>query len=373
MKRSYLLIIMMGICIARVAAQPEVWYPNPAYMYWEEPCTDSFRLLVYPERSRQYFPEWRFDDKPYFINDHLCYVNPFSVGEGEQGKLTIFGVSLCLMPLFYHWDHISSPAPMMDRSIEFDIMLYNFTPGDSNVQLFMSQKFFLDETRSPDLTMLYWSDPQRPESSVIKCPMYEFYFDSPVAVTGDFYAGIHSMDSFCLVTGQLYHTQNLFFEWIGCCHSGYIGFVDMEKTVLRFWDADCYPTSWTGGGFYGFGTPGVLAPQTDTVLTVIGQGIMPITMPEGYLANLSATPLETKSGDVRISPNPARAMVTVEADCDIKGVEVMDMLGRVLISKRYDGDAHSSTLDVSRLSPGGYVVRVKSSHKVVAQKLVVEK
>lgn len=366
MKRINLLVmIVMGMCFARLAAQPEVRYPNPAYMHWEEPCP-----LVYMSNYLVpvFFPVDRFDDYPYFFNDHMCYVNPFSIREGEEGKLTIYGVSLCFQPKSFRGD---VPYVLgMDRSIAFDIMLYNFTPGDSNVQLIMRQKFFLDETRSPDLFVVYTGNPYGSQDSAFKFPMYEFYFDSPVTVTGDFYAGIHSMDSFRLETGRLLHC------WFGaepqCCHSGYYGYVDMEQTVLRFWDADCPGGAWIGGGSVGVNGPGALAPQTDTVFTYYAQGIIPITMPEGYLANLSAISPEAKEGGVRLLPNPAKTRVTVEADCDIRKVEVMDMLGRVLKTRQYYGDAQSSTLDVSWLSPGSYVVRVKTAHETVAQKLVIE-
>lgn len=34
------------VCASHVVAQPEVRYPNPAYMYWEEPCPEISGLSV---------------------------------------------------------------------------------------------------------------------------------------------------------------------------------------------------------------------------------------------------------------------------------------------------------------------------------------
>lgn len=368
MKRINLLImIVMGMGFARLAAQPEIWYPNPAYLHWEEPCPEELAYDIYYLESER-FPEGRFDEDFNHTNrnDHVCYVNPFSARNGEGGQLTLYGVALCLQPVYRH----SGPCiPMMDRSIAFDIMLYNFTPGDSNVQLIMRQKCFLEEHQSPNLTIVYRTS--NVQDTLVKYPMYEFYFDSPIDVTGDFYVGIHSLDSFVLETGKM----NYMALWNGggaCCHSGYYGFVDTEKNVLKMWNAECPGGAWVSGGSYGYLPGGTIAPQTDTVFNYIAQGIMPITRPEGYLAYLSATPPETEAGGVRLLPNPAKTRVTVEADCDIRKVEVMDMLGHVLKTRQYYGDAQSSTLDVSWLSPGCYVVRVKTAHETVAQKLVIE-
>ena len=142
--------------------------------------------------------------------------------------------------------------------------------------------------------------------------------------------------------------------------------------MLRFCDADCPGGAWIGRGSIGVIGPGALAPQTDTDFNYIAQGIMPITRPEGYLAYLSATPPEADAGGVRLLPNPAKTRVTVEADCAIRKVEISDLLGRVIVSRQYYGDSQSSTLDVSWLSQGNYVVRVKTARETVAQKLVIE-
>ena len=122
------------------------------------------------------------------------------------------------------------------------------------------------------------------------------------------------------------------------------------------------------GGLTDYETWGIPAPQTDTININRSQLAYPITRPQGYL---TATKPTEDVGSVRLLPNPARTRVTVEAADAIKDVQVSDMAGRVLISKRYPGDARAVTLDIESLPRGSYVVRVKTEKKETVQKLVV--
>ena len=139
MKRFFLFFVAIYYCIYSncIVAQPEIPYPNPAYMHWEEPCPDN---LAYSQNYREglvFFPiiEFRSNyDTTILTNNHVCYINPFSLGEGKQ---TIYGVALCLSAR----DNYEFPLPPIDRRISIDIMLYGFTSGDSNVQLVKSQNF----------------------------------------------------------------------------------------------------------------------------------------------------------------------------------------------------------------------------------------
>ena len=363
MKRFFLFFVAIYYCIYSncIVAQPEIPYPNPAYMHWEEPCPDN---LAYSQNYRQglvFFPiiEFRSNyDTTILTNNHVCYINPFSLGEGKQ---TIYGVALCLSPR----DNYEFPLPPIDRRISIDIMLYGFTSGDSNVQLVKSQTFEVEQGQSPDLFMLYSGS----RNSTIKYPMYEFYFDTPIDidVAGDYYFGIHSLDTFVVETGSKPY-ENRRPE---CCHSGYFGYVDMEREVLIMWESECHGRSWLGAGYYAHDSPGVVAPRTDTIFTNLAQGILPITRPQGYLTTTEPT-AEAEAGCVRLLPNPARTRVTVEADCAIRHVEVADMAGRVLVSEQCGAGVRSATLDVSRLAQGSYVVRVKTERDETVQRLIID-
>ena len=330
-----ILAVLLGMPCRHVVAQPEVRYPNPAYMHWEEPCAEYLGYNVRNQPSVDFFPIYKFrysGDGTTYDNDHVCFVNPFGTGEG---KLTLYGVAVSIIDA----DYYRPPYYLPDMRISLDILLYNFMPGDSNVQLVKRQTFVVDENQIPDLYMVYKAlDGGN-----------EFFHETRYKIISD------------LINFLLYY-----------CHSGYFGFIDMEREVLMFWDAYCFAAdTYIGGGYYDGTSPGQIAPRTDTVFNNIAQGVIPITRPQGYLTATEPT-AEAEVGSVRLMPNPARTRVTVEADCGIRHVEVADMAGRVLVSERYDAGARSATLDVGRLAQGIYAVRVYTEREEAVQKLIIE-
>lgn len=366
-----ILVVLLSMPCRHVVAQPEVRYPNPAYMHWEEPCAEYLGYNVHNNASLESFPVKEFDNTRVYPdgNDHVCFVNPFGIGDG---KVTLYGVAVSIIDQRYP----VPPYHLTDRRISLDILLYNFMPGDSNVQLVKRQTFVVEENQIPDLYMVYKTLDGGNEffpDTIVKYPMYEFYFDEPVEMYGDFYVGIHSMDTFGVLTGNMNCLGTLGIRDSSCCHSGYHGYIDTERDVLIMWDAYCYATdTWIGDGPRRYDIqPGVLAPRTDTVFCNIAQGVMPITRPQGYLTATEPT-VRGEVGSVRLMPNPARTRVTVEADCGIRHVEVADMAGRVLVSERYDAGARSATLDVGRLAQGIYAVRVYTEREEAVQKLIIE-
>jgi len=363
-KIVFFAIIVAGVCPHQAVAQPEIRYPNPAYLNFEQPCADIYGYGGGP--FHEFFPIYRFDliNAPTFDyhNDHVCYVEPFGSTTETQ---TLYGVSISLgLGSGGSWWEI--PFPLLDRGITLDILLYNFTPGDSTVQLAGSQTFTVKEGHPNDLYLVYKDAYELEED--LKFPMYELYFDSPIDIDGHFFIGIHSEDSFSVQCGAV----PAYLDGRLCCNHGYFGHIDMERGVLIQYAAGCDIRHYWRGGFYGYGSPGVEAPNTDTILTMQNQAIFPILRPKGYLSDLSAGGQSAAAGSVRLMPNPARTNVAVEAADAISGVQVSDMMGRVLLSERYDGDARSVTLDVAGLASGSYVVRVKTRRESATRKLVVE-
>ena len=75
---------------------------------------------------------------------------------------------------------------------------------------------------------------------------------------------------------------------------------------------------------------------------------------------------------MRLTPNPARTEVTVEAGCAVCSVEVVDIMGRTVIRKDNPGGVQRAALDVSRLPQGCYAVRLNTAHGILTEKLVVK-
>ena len=364
------IFILGGVLTNRAVAQPEIRYPNPAYLHWEEPCDLAYRWnsggeLVWFPGFTHYFRDFiwtSFGEEPYTKNG--CVVNPFGTADSMQ---TLYGVAIPVIPIT---TGVPPLPPMMDRRITFDILLYSFTPGDSLVQLVKSQTFAVEKDQSPDLYMVFKEydyasgNPSPFHDTLVKFPMIEFYFDSPQEMYGNFFVGIHSTDTFVTAMGVLCNNS--------CCHSGYAGFIDMDKKMfLAYVSCGSSSICCSSEGIYDgldWHPHGVAVPMTETVYGSSSQFVYPILRPQGYL---NATTPEKEAGNVRLLPNPARTRVTVEADCAIRNVEVMDMLGSVILSERYDGDVRSATLDVSNLAQGSYVVKVKTEQNVTALKLIV--
>ena len=73
---------------------------------------------------------------------------------------------------------------------------------------------------------------------------------------------------------------------------------------------------------------------------------------------------------ISIYPNPAKNEVTIEAADYIRSIELMDIQGRILLSK--EANAKKTVLPVSNLARGIYLVHVQSAGGSVIKRLVVE-
>ena len=73
---------------------------------------------------------------------------------------------------------------------------------------------------------------------------------------------------------------------------------------------------------------------------------------------------------VSIYPNPSHNQVTIIAEDNIQTMELTDITGRVIVRKTTD--AKSTTLSVSNLAKGVYLVNIVSGDNTVIKKIVVE-
>lgn len=79
---------------------------------------------------------------------------------------------------------------------------------------------------------------------------------------------------------------------------------------------------------------------------------------------------QTEIEGFKLYPNPATADIvylTTEQN-DIKEIRIFDVFGELVLTDRIS----SKTLDISRLSPGIYMVQVAENKKSINRKLVVK-
>ena len=344
-----MLMVVVFFEVGHVMAQPEVAYPYPAYLYWEQSCGDSLMYDVGFGSAALVRPGEILDLSP-----SACFVNPFGSDDGE--KYELHGLAVSMKPN----NSLTDVVPINKR-VELDIVLYQFTPGDTIVQLIKRQSFVVEAGQPADLVMTVPS----PRNGPVKLQLYEFYFDEPVILDNYFFAGVYCQEpeAFCYIMGASPLRPK-------CCHTGYLGVIDMSRNLFmsylskRPWDDDsfCASSHWYGGRHI------VPAPNPDTVFNALSQFVFPIMEP-----NVGIEPLQTEEpGRVRLMPNPARTQVTVEVEDALRSVEVMDAVGHVLVTKHYKGNVQSATLNISILPKGVYVVMVLTSKGIAAKRLVVQ-
>lgn len=86
--------------------------------------------------------------------------------------------------------------------------------------------------------------------------------------------------------------------------------------------------------------------------------------------SLSTSERNTEISGFKLYPNPATAdivYVTTEQNA-VKEIRIFDVFGELVITDRIS----SKALDISRLSPGIYMVQVAENGKSINRKLVVK-
>jgi hypothetical protein len=76
---------------------------------------------------------------------------------------------------------------------------------------------------------------------------------------------------------------------------------------------------------------------------------------------------------VTVTPNPADEFfyVEIQTEAEFSDITLMDVTGRIVLSKKTDKAEPSSLLQVDKLSPGAYTLMVKSGIDQHVQQLIV--
>ena len=93
-----------------------------------------------------------------------------------------------------------------------------------------------------------------------------------------------------------------------------------------------------------------------------------IEMEYYYDAALSAGKFDTAKAN--IYPNPAKNRVYIEGVLDISEVTLYDLTGKMVLQRR---EFEDSSLNISSLKSGLYIIRVSDSHNAVTVKKLIIK
>ena len=192
-------------------------------------------------------------------------------------------------------------------------------------------------------------------------PIYERYFTDPVTVVDSFYIGrkahTHRRDSVRSTRDAVYYTTRPIEDY-QLSNGGQMflpGAVFADKSPLGQPHIDMleYYGWWYSERLVGFSPiifP-ILTPNPDTVGDSLSIGTVSL--------------LDRLTG---IMPNPANDMVKVVSSFGISLVEVLSLSGDLLLSQRANG--LSTTINVSHLPSGTYLVRITTPQGVTTRKLV---
>ena len=346
---SIFIVVLWGICPFRMEAQREVVYP---YMNYLNMPSDNPSLYVPMVGYTSGSPN---RGNPLREGDTCFKAEAFNYPVmGKPDTRLVYGVAISI------YSREDPYAYEIDVSSTIDIELYKVTEGESDVHLIKKMTGYLYPGKRPDIMMRYQlvtgytSDTHEPIYQF--SPIYEFYFDKPVSVTGTF-----------LATATL-NTDDLAF---GDMHAGggplkgYDAWIQKEKQII-------YGLTYGSPSHFYYDSAGLPAPDIELQGIVVreAQWTFPILVPEG------TTAVPTVEGgepfEVLLTPNPAAEQATAATEAGIRSIEVVDMAGRTIARHSYHALPRNVTFDVKALPRGIYAVRVDTPQGIATKKLAVE-
>lgn len=348
-KIAFIILSVLAICGFNAGAQVIIEYPNPYYLYWDQPCEPT----TFGEGD---------DIASVMADDSFIIISPFQFKRSEENtKRTILGVAIAPvnMDLEAYLPINRRPAPYAWTRTVF-ISIYKAEVGDSVFQLLKQQQFRIEEGQMPDVAM-WFHNPEREGEDAL--PLYEFYFDTAVEVTGQFFVGVdweESIGKFYLLQGARLVADNN----TACYPHGYKMFIDRNTLTIDLYGA------FKGNDYSYFHTKYVPDAEAEDY-RLRSQAVFPIIEKPRYL---TAEPAATEQDyRVSVSPNPATGRASVASEEGIRSVTLVDMAGRTALYKAFPSNPSSATLDVSQLAGGVYSMRVETAKGTATKKLVVQR
>lgn len=217
---SIFIVVLWGICPFRMEAQREVVYP---YMNYLNMPSDNPSLYVPMVGYTSGSPN---RGNPLREGDTCFKAEAFNYPVlGKPDTRLVYGVAISI------YSREDPYAYEIDVSSTIDIELYKVTEGESDVHLIKKMTGYLYPGKRPDIMMRYQlvtgytSDTHEPIYQF--SPIYEFYFDKPVSVTGTFLATA-TLNSDGLLFGDVAQWGNLL--------RGYEAWIQKEKQkIYGFW------------------------------------------------------------------------------------------------------------------------------------------
>lgn len=351
MKNKHYLIIatLLQLTTYNASAQEIVNYPYGNYMNWQ--CEDPANNK--PDGRTRGQISFNF---AYEYGEHFLIANPFNFSMTDTpNTCTIYGIAASIGLDAFYWNR-NNPQYSIDNinEMSLNIYIYKATENESDIQLIKQHPGHINQGQLPDKQLQF--------ANGDLLPIYEFYFDRPLTITGTFLVTLHSRDSAKInrfSTEQCYSAYDCFILPMKDHVVGWSTMDNRSKTCI--YERHIIDDSWV--------EPYPLPDIRDGMQSGETQWLFPILTPYGTTA--APAPDETNT-DVSLSPNPAADKVTVNTALGIRRIEITDMAGRTLIIRTYDDLPHTATLSINALPQGTYAVRVQTPQSLATLKLAVQ-
>ena len=357
---SIFIMMLMGILpFNNNAQQVVVIYPYMNYL--NIPCDDPSQYISHnrvldghgtPNIGFDFFNDGCINDTAF-----LTEVFNYPVA-GKPDTRLIYGVAFIL--------RAGDDRNLLEllEADTIDIELYKVTEGEADIHLIKKKTDYLYPGKKPDKILLYQPVGHRGDSTIYYTdPLYEFYFDEPVSVTGTFLVcgslRANGLTYFLQTNWRDRAFQELFY------YDAIISKRDQKIVKIQYLNLE------DGYVFY-CDTAGLPAPdiELEGIKNYRVQSAFPILVPEG------TTAVPTVEGgepfEVLLTPNPATEQATAATEAGIRSIEVVDMAGRIVVRHSYPALPHNVTFDVKALPRGIYAVRVDTPQGIATKKLAVE-
>ena len=376
MKNIHLKTIIIGFLLVLSAqsinAQFDVYYGQTRrYMFWPMP-TIIPNSTNHTEQKQT--DNILYDDCPggtyTGANPSTIRFYPFQFYHNESNTTcTIYGFAAPIV----NWggseytDPYTLDGSTWTEECTIETYLYNVTDGDSVLIPLMTKPatFHVVKGKAPDHRLILSDTFVVDVNTYRRCVyLHEFYFDTPITVTGEFILGIKT-DQGTAIAIPYFEELNghrLPISPPYLCSPGYEGCIILENSQIQY-KASCSSGRWVQTNIF----PDI---ESESIYSLNTQAFYPILVPEGTVLGIEGS--KESPSVIRLLPNPSRSITTIQSDHPINAITLTDLLGRTLISKTCHNEETSVPIDISGLPVGIYTVKVQTSQGTATEKLLVK-
>ena len=238
-----------------------------------------------------------------------------------------------------------------------------YVPEGDSLRMLAERQFYIKDAEVAYYMAMNKRDLFMPDSTLKPFPVYELFFDSPVAVKDTFYIGFNYETNCKYLDSTLGRVFNYKYTMTinGFYQSGRIDTV--TRAQRRTEESPNYDQ-----GTWKIMTR--IAPQTIVFLYAITEPDDGTGGGSGSDTTLTITASDAAARYVSVQPNPAVDEARVLSSLGLRGIEAYNAGGQ----KVYEGKAEGleATLDVKGWPRGTYLLRIQTPLGTVTKKLLVE-